>query len=200
MFKNKGQVKIIDKKAGFKNKGQVKIIDKKAGFKSKRQEKVIDPKADLTSMIDVTFLLLVFFAFNMTFGSEEGSIDAYLPKNSSIGVLPRTCYLDIRIKLLWKTIDGKRTTDEDAGHTVLKIGRKEYNLPGDLDSSVVNSPVWKQLGKDLRKFKSRSTLKSLPVIIDARQQVPHKHVMSALNEVIGAGVDDVTFAAPEHPY
>jgi hypothetical protein len=37
------------------------------------------------------------------------------------------------------------------------------------------------------------------VIIDARDEVPTQLVISALNEVVRAGVQDVRFAAPSRP-
>ena len=40
----------------------------------------------------------------------------------------------------------------------------------------------------------------LPVIIDARKEVPTRFVVLVLNEVVRAGITDVTFAAPEIEY
>jgi biopolymer transport protein ExbD len=167
---------------------------------NKKGMKLEEEKVDLTPMIDVTFLLLIFFVFNMSFVTEEGKIDAYLPKNGH-GVGPVVfCLNDVRIKLLWKTMDGQPTSNPNTGHVVLKVGRDEYNQPGELDTDVENSPVWAKLGRDLMRFKGLSKKNNIPVIIDARQEVPHQHVMSALNQVIDAEIKDVTFAAPELPY
>ena len=50
------------------------------------RKKVVDPdgnkaEADMTPMIDVVFLLLIFFMLATKFKMPEGTLRSYLPKN-----------------------------------------------------------------------------------------------------------------------
>lgn len=169
---------------------------------------------DMTPMIDIVFNLLIFFMCAMKFKTQEGLIEAYLPKNrgQSSGT-PQIDLNEVRIKLLWYSRDGRPTTVKtfrEGGCVVLKVGDEMFNSAGEFEDHVVRgssmpelSPVWKELGAKIDAFKqgySGKGEKGLPVIIDARKQVPTKYVISTLNEVIRAGIQDVTFAAPEIPY
>lgn len=173
----------------------------------KRGKDVEEPNeadSDLTPMIDVTFLLLIFFVLNIKFKTEEGEIESYLPKNRGQGSgTPQIDLSEVRLKLLWYSKAGSPTKN-DNGTVIVKIDRKAYNGPGDLDSpDWTESSVWDNLLADLQGYKENykgTADKGLPVIIDAREQVPYKYVVRALNEVVKTGLKDVTFAAPEKPY
>ncbi|MBX3469915.1 MAG: biopolymer transporter ExbD [Planctomycetes bacterium] len=177
---------------------------------ARRRKKLIleDPNLDITPMIDIVFNLLIFFMCATKFKTTEGFIMCFLPKNRGQGSGTPTIDLnEVRIKLLWYGDDGK-PTNGDAGYVVVKIGDENYNDPGhferDLRSTVPEkSPVWTAIHDKLNAFKAGYKGKSdkgLPVIIDARKQVPTKYIVSVLNEVVRAGIQDVTFAAPEIEY
>lgn len=58
-----------------------------------------DSKLEMTPMIDVTFLLLIFFMCTLKFKTLEGKLAAYLPKDvggSAIDAIPKE---DIAIRL-----------------------------------------------------------------------------------------------------
>lgn len=56
-------------------------------MKSRRRPPVMPRvRSDLTPMIDVTFLILIFFMLTIRFRTLEGKLDAQLPKN--VGVNP----------------------------------------------------------------------------------------------------------------
>ena len=64
------------------------------------------------------------------------------------------------------------------------------------------SPSWDYLLDRIKDFKldyKGQGEKGLPVIIDARKQVPWKHVVAALDTCVEAGIQDITFAAPAKP-
>jgi len=179
--------------------------------KKKKKMEAQEAEADLTPMIDVTFLLLIFFIVNLKFKVEEGEIESFLPKDKGQGKgTPSIDLKEVRIKLLWYDSSGRPTKDLNAGQVVLKVGRNSYNTPGLLtgnDPAMVDNPaeeaVWQKLFTDLEGFKSGytgKTDKGLPVIIDAREQVPYRYIVRALNEVVRADIKNVTFAAPEKPY
>ncbi|MGE0708890.1 MAG: ExbD/TolR family protein [Planctomycetota bacterium] len=160
---------------------------------------------DLTPMIDIVFNLLIFFMCATKFRTPEGVIEAFLPKDKGQAAgTPQIDLNEVRIKLLWYDESG-RPTKEDRGCVVLKVGDDKFNNAGDFERGRFPemSDVWKNLHAKLLEFKAGykgSSAKGLPVIIDARRQVPTKYVISALNEVVRAGISDVTFAAPEIDY
>ena len=62
------------------------------------------------------------------------------------------------------------------------------------------SSVWNEVQQQVENFRERNRFKKkTPVIIDARPQVPYRYVARALNEVVKAGIDDVTFAKAATP-
>ncbi|MHC4829905.1 MAG: ExbD/TolR family protein [Planctomycetota bacterium] len=169
---------------------------------------------DMTPMIDIVFNLLIFFMCATKFRTEEGMIEAFLPKNrgQSSGT-PQIDLNEVRIKLLWYDRSGRPTTVKTAregGCVVIKVGDELFNQAGELEDFTYKGrylpekhPLWPELHKKLVAFSdgySGSSEQGLPVIIDARKQVPTKFVISTLNEVVRAKVKDVTFAAPEIPY
>lgn len=162
---------------------------------------VFQDKPNLASFIDVTFLLLAFFVLSLSVEASEGDIEAYLPKDGH-----RRGFCDLlnhyRVKLLWQKADGtpiKNPSDlKSKGHVVLKIGRHAYNKPGELRQDNGEHAVWTKLCEDLKQLKRKAPYNA-ELIIDARQQVPHGYVMSAVNRAVEAGFQQVTFAVPE-PY
>ena len=166
------------------------------------------PQADalhmeLTPMIDIVFNLLIFFMLQK-FQTTEGIIQAYLPKQAGKGDGARlTCVLDVRVKCLWVDAAGKPVTGP-GGHAVLELGDVPLSQPGELDGpGLTQHPAWAQLSERLERIKASyigGAPSGLPVIIDARPEVPTQVVVLALNEVVRAGIQDVRFAAPEKPY
>jgi biopolymer transport protein ExbD len=165
-----------------------------------------EPKIDITPMIDIVFQLLIFFMCATKFRAQEGLIMCYLPKNRGQGSGTPTIDLnEVRIKLLYYSSSGAPTNEEDGGFVVVKIGDQPFNGPGELEQQRFpeKSPVWAAVQEKLTAFKTGykgTSEKGLPVIIDARKQVPTKFVVCVLNEVVRAGISDVTFAAPEIEY
>lgn len=158
-------------------------------------------KVDLTPMIDIVFNLLIFFMCVTKIRSTDGVIQAFLPRDRGLGGQPADHALnDVRVKLLWHDGAGRPSTSE-AGHVVVAIGDRRLNAPGELDAARPEShQVWRDLHDRLLALRDAATSAELPVIIDARPQVPTKHVISALNEVVRAKLTDVTFAAPEKDF
>ncbi|MCO5172243.1 MAG: biopolymer transporter ExbD [Planctomycetes bacterium] len=157
-----------------------------------------DVRPDLAPMIDIVFNLLVFFMCATKLRTVEGFIRAYLPKDRGLAGGAATVRLDdVRVKLLWHDAHGRPAEGAD-GHVVLAVGAHHLNAPGDLDGPrAAHHPAWRELHARLLELQAATADGALPVILDARPQVPTKHVVSALNEVVRAGLSDVTFTAPE---
>jgi biopolymer transport protein ExbD len=172
---------------------------------AKKKKKLEEEKIELSMapMIDVTFLLLIFFMTAMEFKTEEGYIKSYLPKDR--GQSTSTPIIDlkqVRIKLLWYDRSGRRPTKAKIGKVVLKVKDKVYR---DIHYGEIGekAPDYEELEADLRAFKASykgKSEKGLPVIIDARPQVPFKHVVRVLNILVREEIKDITFAAAEKPY
>ena len=175
------------------------------GKKKTRREEMDEVNADLTPMIDIVFNLLIFFMVGTKFRTTEGLIKAFLPKNRGQGSGTPTIDLnEVRIKLLWYDSSGRPTTG-DGGLVVLKIGDQLFNQAGELEQNPIpeKHELWQNLASKLTEFKSGykgTSEQGLPVIIDARKEVPTRYVVLVLNEVVRAGITDVTFAAPEIDY
>lgn len=164
----------------------------------------VEAKCDLTPMIDVTFLLLIFFVLNLKFKVPEGEMENYLPKDQGqLDGTPSVNLDNCRVKLLWYAANGDPIRDpkdlDSQGYVVVKVGRRSFNQPMELtDQNIDQSVVWSEVHQAVEKFKERQgAAKKKPVIIDARPQIPYRYVARALNEVVRAGVEDVTFAKAE---
>ena len=69
-----------------------------------------DTTIDMTPMIDIVFNLLIFFMCATKFRTEEGLIEAFLPKGLGTASANQTDPIDlgiVRIKLLWVDASGR---------------------------------------------------------------------------------------------
>lgn len=175
----------------------------------------IDVKANLTPMIDVTFLLLIFFVLTSKFKTTEGKIQSYLPQDKGLNTSSAVVPTEVRVKLLWYDTSGNRPTKDKHGTCILKIERKVFPRRQYAEDSCYAkecgqnhpSPDFDNLLTFLLDKKAnyrpppgRDPAKGLPVILDARAQVPFMFIVRALNACVAAGITDVTFAAAENPY
>jgi len=179
------------------------------------------PELPLMPMIDVVFQLLIFFLFAMKFSGREGRLYAKLPM-TGICCAPETPdvpWHQVRIKLLWVQKNNwlRRMTPEDYrraqndpsyraywtnnGMAVLKI-RKDFLMRGGMNDPGAK-PDWDALlariERAKRRFRPTRSFPTLPVIIEGYELVPFQHIVTALNICIKAGIENITFAAPEIP-
>jgi biopolymer transport protein ExbD len=187
--------------------------------KRKREDPGSVAQLPLTAMIDCTFLLLIFFMLATKFKTVEGRLKAYLPKDRGQGIGTPTVDLgEMRVKLLWcrpktriefrKRVYGENfaTYYEEVknGQVVLKVEKKYF--PSRKGPKNQYWPDYGMLHSYIKRAKadyrppSFDRSKKMPLIIDAREAVPWKHVVMVLNMALKAGLYDITFAAPEVPY
>lgn len=125
-----------------------------------------DEKADLTPMIDVTFLLLVFFLCTMKFRTFEGRLDTALPKNIGTGIF---------------TVE-----------PVEKLDIVAYKLGADAMRYDIGASKFRDLAS-LRAHLGTFPADT-PVTIDMREGTIHQDFMSILDQVVDRGFDTITIA------
>jgi len=148
-------------------------------MKRKDRERTGISEMDLTSMIDVTFLLLIFFLLGTRFKAPEGILDAHLPKDE--GPQPRIVQqpvekLTVRVRVEQAT-------------PFYQIGE-------------VTFPNVRMLESHLRRLfplgiqMQDGTRKPQPVTIAPEQQANYKDVVAVLDACMRIGYSEISFAAP----
>ncbi|MHC5057344.1 MAG: ExbD/TolR family protein [Planctomycetota bacterium] len=160
-------------------------------------------------MIDVVFLLLIFFMCSMQFKSVEQKLDADLPKNEGQNPIPKKVEqpTEIRVKIYWANSQGQviynnkmafpadwpgvRVPLSIAGaHIAMKVNKLQIR------NSAAGGPDLNELARTLRDLVARN---EMPVVIDARASVPFRFVIGALDACARADARDVKFQAPPAP-
>lgn len=162
-----------------------------------------EAELEMTPMIDVTFLLLIFFMCTIKFKTLEGKLAAYLPKDVGVNASdaePKE-KIDIYIRM------------EKPGHRVLakpyETSKQEiaWNSADDGEFYLVGHEVKYQVIRDTFKDdkdgldKIRRKLSDLhradperAVTIKPMQGVIYADIIPVLDTVIEVGFTDVTFA------
>ncbi len=172
---------------------------------TKDRDQFEEIKPDMTPMIDVTFLLLIFFIVTLKFRTLEGRLDAALPKDRGAAStkVDEIEKVDILITvgnpgtlLPDPSTATKSLPDGRLRHLrgrVLKIalGTNQFTVRTDLDEDkdgFLDDLV--KLGKALKPFDKEET----PVTIDPRKGVVYADVIAILDLVIQQGFLKVSFA------
>jgi len=130
---------------------------------------------EFTPMIDVVFLLLIFFMCTLQFKTFEGKLATYLPEHGDERVFELTPPVEkIRLKL---------------------------SLRGDQCICMVNGKAVGVLpearGRVFERIRRlHSALPKSPAEIDPDPAVPHRHVVSLIDECMRADVKEINFTAP----
>lgn len=126
----------------------------------------------LTSMIDVVFLLLIFFIVTLKFRVPERRMQADLPQDSI------------------------EVTAEDVEQVQIMIRRD-----GDDVIIEVNNDVYRDFEalerrlRGLRELFARTRTPHI-FILDGSQDLPFQHFVSGVNACLAAGIPDISFAPP----
>ena len=134
---------------------------------------------DMTSMIDVVFLLLIFFIATMEFKPQEGLLRAFLPKERGPG----------------KVDPNKKKEKEEPDLKDITI-TLERSPRGGCAIYVGNAGLngFRQL-----EFKLRRLHQQFPehrVVINGKPNVDYGYVVKAINACVGAQYTSISFAAP----
>lgn len=136
-------------------------------MKNKRKIDIAGQTGDMTSMIDIVFLLLIFFIL-MPFKSVESRIESHLPKNEGIAIskAEKIDKIDIKIK-----VDKNATLDlrSFSGVTIAINGQKLTSFLG--------------LKNKLAEMKANiiTDQSKIPVELNADEDVPFYFILKALD-------------------
>ncbi|MDP7061992.1 MAG: biopolymer transporter ExbD [Planctomycetota bacterium] len=166
----------------------------------RRKKKFEEIRPDMTPMIDVTFLLLIFFIVTLKFKVLEGRLDAALPKDrgTSTSQAEEIEKLDIMLfvadpgELIDEFNDkGKPTGLQlyDGRRIRIEIGaRKWYYEPFD-PTRDTEDPL-----PDLARFLKDYDKEETPVSLDARKGIVYGDVVVVLDVIVRAKFEQVSFA------
>ncbi len=150
-----------------------------------------EEKMEMTPMIDVTFLLLIFFMCTIKFKTLEGKLSAYLPKDVGTNTTEAEPKEKVEIKLT--VLQEGNKLDPLEGGPWTGQGRFEFDR-----TRVVQYQVGPRKTTNLPELAER--LKALHLAdeergstIDARKGIVYGDVVGVLDAVIGAEFDDITF-------
>ena len=168
---------------------------------SRKKKKFEEITPDMTPMIDVTFLLLIFFIVTLKFKVLEGRLDAALPKDrgSSTSQAEEIDKIDIQ---LYVADPGDLEKDRDpktgkelhlqsfVGRRIrIEVGEKKwYYEPFDPERNT-EDPL-PALAAFLKTFDKDET----PVSIDARKGIVYGDVVVILDVIVRAKFEQVSFA------
>jgi len=140
-----------------------------------RKRAVIDEvPMELTPMIDVVFLLLIFFMVTLKFKVLEGKLQTYLPKDVGVNASPIDDLLD------------KVEIHIDA------LGDDEYAFRVRLSGRVM--PDLETFYSTLANMQKAAAPDDLKCTLYPGRGVEYEHVVRVVDEILRAEVTDVTFA------
>lgn len=152
----------------------------------------------MTSMIDVVFLLLIFFMCATKFKVPEGSLRSFLPRERGQSVAPATLSLGCRLTLEF---------DEQTGQVICVADQKLVPPQTDTDRWGDFERHRDRPGPDLDFVKEHLELRKstytgqsdqgLPVVIEFEERVPYKYVVDLLDTCAKVDIEDIGFAVPE---
>ncbi|MHC4823566.1 MAG: ExbD/TolR family protein [Planctomycetota bacterium] len=162
----------------------------------RKKKKFEEIKPDMTPMIDVTFLLLIFFIVTLKFKVLEGRLDAALPKDRGTSTSEAEEIEKVDIMLF--VADPGELVDDPAlkglqmfqGRRIrIEIGTQKWYYNPFSPTSDANNPI-PELTTFLKTFDKDET----PVSIDARKGVVYGDVIVLLDVVIREKFKQVSFA------
>lgn len=167
------------------------------GRRKKQMRELTESKAEMqmTPMIDVTFLLLIFFMCTIKFKKLEGKLAAYLPKDMGQDTteVDPVEKLDIRLDVV---AEGERRSPD--GKVAYRPGvhpRFEYVdriFSIRIGPREFTSDRIEEVADRLRVFASDDPER--PVTIDPRSGIVTEDVVRILDRVLDAGFKKVSFA------
>jgi len=147
-----------------------------ARHKSSRAEPEPDPELDISSLIDVCFLLLIYFIVTSTITPKETDLGMALPASTPSTDQPKIEPMFIRVDAAGVIYTGtgaaQQTLDSDASAREVPLLDSQLNLYASAALSAGNTPL-------------------VQVYVDPGST--QQRVIDVLNALAGAGISSVTF-------
>jgi biopolymer transport protein ExbD len=171
---------------------------------SRKKKKFKEVKTDMTPMIDVTFLLLIFFIVTLKFKILEGRLDAALPKDrgTSTSEAEEIDKIDILIKVAepGELIDEKGTKGlllYEGREIRVQIGEQKFRYNPfaitNPEDPIPELTTFLQTLLDSPEYSIDET----PVSLDARKGVVYGDIVVLLDVVIREKFQKVSFAGTQ---
>jgi biopolymer transport protein ExbD len=171
---------------------------------ARKKKKFKEIKTDMTPMIDVTFLLLIFFIVTLKFKILEGRLDAALPKDrgTSTSEAEEIDKIDILIKVAepGELIEEKGTRGlllYEGREIKVQIGEKKFRYNpfaiANAEDPVPELTAFLQELLDSPEYSIDET----PVSLDARKGVVYGDIVVLLDVVIREKFQKVSFAGTQ---
>ena len=158
-------------------------------FKRRRQEtaEAEDDKMEMTPMIDVTFLLLIFFLCTINFKILEGKVPSYLPKNVGMSRDPIEDELEsIRIRVdrispapVLEQLQAGASWTWDESQIQIHVGNKRVQGLAPLEN-------------ELRRVHQQD--QQVKVTLVPSEDLVYSDAVQVVNCCLRAGLTDITFA------
>jgi len=150
-----------------------------------------DCELEMTPMIDVTFLLLIFFLLTLKFKTLEGKLSAFLPKD--VGVNSSDAEPIEKVEITLKVIqEGKRMDPQDPNKAW--SGEKRYQWVGREISYQIGPRKFSDLDAlEKRLVELHKADDKRPATIDARPGTIYGDVVPVLDAAIRAEFTEITF-------
>ena len=147
---------------------------------------------DMTPMIDVTFLLLIFFMCTLKFKALEGQLTAYLPKDAGFNEVPivplEKIQVQVRLVNTGQKMNaaGTQPYEDESGETRhIFVGRElRYSLGTQTFDSL------SQLNAAIHRMNIRG---KTPCVLQALPGVILGDVIPVLDGLTAAGFTDISF-------
>ena len=140
-------------------------------------------KLSITPLIDVTFLLLIFFMCAMKFKTLERKVAAFLPKDRGMAHIIVKDLDDATISVMLKRQQGETNTR-------VKL----------LDAEIGRDAAGFQvLDERLRGIRSSLGNEDIPGEINATAEVPHADVVRCVDSFMKAGINNIRFVGTKQP-
>jgi len=160
--------------------------------KKRRYDRYAEEKAlSLTSLIDVTFLLLVFFLLTLQFRTLDGKLATYLPKDAGQRVTPEEPTTDVEVVI--RVVEpGHRV---EPGTLVAWDGEGRYELEGRVVSFAAGPRPTTDvavLERELARLRASDPERRLK--ISARVGTVVADTVAVVDVAVQVGYTDITFA------
>ncbi len=156
-----------------------------------------ESKLEMTPMIDVTFLLLIFFMCTLKFKSLEGKLAAYLPKD--VGVNSSDAEPIEKVEIVCKVLkEGRRVEPrKDKSEPAVEwdgVAGTRYEYEGREMIYGIGPKITTDLEEIARTLKRiHENDPERPATIDARKGTVYADVVGLLDAAMNANFTDVTF-------